>query len=204
MGNAVATTHFVIDTSRNGNGPNNMQTYASAPYNQPSSVIATLAGGNWCNPPGAGLGVRPTANTGVPLLGRLPMGEDARAVRRPVRRGRRRPGLGLQRLHPARLADDRRGSGIVRPVVGYRRPGRRSVVPPAGPPAGAATPTRLCRNQVATWARPGTGSDRLSRVISSCYTFVPGTSRGALPPPMTSALCSDDGWAYGNYRARQR
>jgi endoglucanase len=68
MGNAVATTHFVIDTSRNGNGANNMQTYATAPYNQPSSVIGTLASGNWCNPPGAGLGVLPTTNTGVPLL----------------------------------------------------------------------------------------------------------------------------------------
>ena len=68
MGNAVAATHFVIDTSRNGNGPNNMQTYENAPYDQPASVISTLASGNWCNPPGAGLGTRPTADTGVPLL----------------------------------------------------------------------------------------------------------------------------------------
>lgn len=68
MGNAVATTHFVIDTSRNGNGPNNMQAYAAAPYNQPSSVISTLKNGDWCNPPASGLGLRPTANTGVPLL----------------------------------------------------------------------------------------------------------------------------------------
>jgi endoglucanase len=68
MGNAVATTHFVVDTSRNGDGPNNMQAYAQAPYDQPSSVIGTLAGGNWCNPPNSGLGLRPTANTGVPLL----------------------------------------------------------------------------------------------------------------------------------------
>jgi endoglucanase len=68
MGNAVATTHFVIDTSRNGDGPNNMEAYASAPYDQPASVISTLASGNWCNPPNAGLGLRPTAGTGVPLL----------------------------------------------------------------------------------------------------------------------------------------
>ena len=53
---------------RNGDGPNNMQAFAAAPYNQPASVISTLASGNWCNPPGAGLGLRPTANTGVPLL----------------------------------------------------------------------------------------------------------------------------------------
>ncbi|HZR49896.1 MAG TPA: glycoside hydrolase family 6 protein [Streptosporangiaceae bacterium] len=68
MGNAVASTHFVVDTSRNGDGPNNMSTYAAAPFDQPSSVIGTLASGNWCNPPSSGLGLRPTANTGVPLL----------------------------------------------------------------------------------------------------------------------------------------
>jgi endoglucanase len=68
MGNAVATTHFVVDTSRNGNGPNNMQSFENAPYDQPASVVSTLASGNWCNPPGAGLGIRPTTNTGVPLL----------------------------------------------------------------------------------------------------------------------------------------
>jgi hypothetical protein len=45
MGSAVATTHFVIDTSRNGDGPNDMQAYANAPYDQPASVIATLADG---------------------------------------------------------------------------------------------------------------------------------------------------------------
>jgi endoglucanase len=68
MGSAVAATHFVIDTSRNGDGPNSMQQYANAPYNQPANVIATLAGGNWCNPPDSGLGLKPTASTGVPLL----------------------------------------------------------------------------------------------------------------------------------------
>jgi endoglucanase len=68
MGDAVATTHFVVDTSRNGNGPNGMQSFAAAPFNQPASVISTLGGGNWCNPPGAGLGLHPTANTGTPLL----------------------------------------------------------------------------------------------------------------------------------------
>jgi endoglucanase len=68
MGSAVASTHFVIDTSRNGAGPNNMQTYAAAPYNQSASVVSKLASGNWCNPPASGLGARPTSNTGVPLL----------------------------------------------------------------------------------------------------------------------------------------
>jgi len=68
MGSSVATTHFVIDTSRNGNGPNNMQAFAQPPFNQPASVISALATANWCNPPGAGLGVRPTTRTNVPLL----------------------------------------------------------------------------------------------------------------------------------------
>ncbi len=68
LGTAVATTHFMIDTSRNGQGPNNMSAYAAAPYNQPASAVSTLAGGNWCNPPGSGLGLAPTAKTGVPLL----------------------------------------------------------------------------------------------------------------------------------------
>jgi len=68
MGTAIASTHFVIDTSRNGQGPNDMSAYAGAPYNQPSKVISALQSGNWCNPPGAGLGLTPTANTGVALL----------------------------------------------------------------------------------------------------------------------------------------
>ncbi|MGE5131401.1 MAG: glycoside hydrolase family 6 protein [Gemmatimonadota bacterium] len=45
-----------------------MQAYADPPYSQPASVISTLAGGNWCNSPGAGLGPRPAASPGPPLL----------------------------------------------------------------------------------------------------------------------------------------
>jgi endoglucanase len=68
LGTAVPRTHFVVDTSRNGQGPNNMSVYAGGPYNQSASVVSTLAAGNWCNSPGAGAGLRPTANTRVPLL----------------------------------------------------------------------------------------------------------------------------------------
>ena len=68
LGSAVPTTHFVVDTSRNGQGPLDTSVYATAPYNQPASVVSTLTGGNWCNPPGRGVGYRPTANTGYPLL----------------------------------------------------------------------------------------------------------------------------------------
>ena len=67
LGSVTPTAHFVADTSRNGRGPNSMNAYAAAPYNQPANVISSLAAGNWCNPPGAGLGARPTTNTGVPL-----------------------------------------------------------------------------------------------------------------------------------------
>jgi endoglucanase len=63
LGSTAPTTHFVVDTSRDGQGPNDMQAYAAAPYDQPSSVISTLQSGNWCNPPGAGVGARPTADT---------------------------------------------------------------------------------------------------------------------------------------------
>ncbi|HEV2633521.1 MAG TPA: glycoside hydrolase family 6 protein [Actinocrinis sp.] len=63
-----ATTHFVVGASRNGVGPNEMTAYAAAPYNQTASVISTLVSGNWCNPTNVGLGLKPTANTGTPLL----------------------------------------------------------------------------------------------------------------------------------------
>ncbi len=63
LAGTVPTTHFVIDTSRDGLGPNNMSLYAGAPYDQDSGVISTLESGNWCNPPGSGTGILPTANT---------------------------------------------------------------------------------------------------------------------------------------------
>jgi endoglucanase len=68
LGTTVPTTHFIIDSSRNGKGPLNSAPFGLAPYNQPSDVLSALTSGNWCNPPGAGLGIRPTANTGVALL----------------------------------------------------------------------------------------------------------------------------------------
>ncbi|WP_309113141.1 glycoside hydrolase family 6 protein [Saccharothrix sp.] len=45
-------THFVLDTSRNGRGH-----YTPGPGET-----------DWCNPPGRGLGARPTADTGIPLV----------------------------------------------------------------------------------------------------------------------------------------
>ncbi len=57
MGTAVPTAHFVVDTSRNGQGP------WTPPANHPAGDPQ-----NWCNPPDRGLGLRPTANTGQPLV----------------------------------------------------------------------------------------------------------------------------------------
>jgi endoglucanase len=68
LGGTTPTARFIIDTSRNGHGPLNGAQYGAAPYNQSATVQAGLTSGNWCNPPGAGLGLRPTANTGVALL----------------------------------------------------------------------------------------------------------------------------------------
>jgi len=48
--------HFVIDTSRNGQGP----------WVPPAGLYPDPQ--DWCNPPDRGLGVRPTADTGVSLL----------------------------------------------------------------------------------------------------------------------------------------
>jgi endoglucanase len=68
LGATAPTTHFIIDTSRNGQGPLNVAPFGLAPFNQPATILAGLTAGNWCNPPGAGLGLRPTAKTGVALL----------------------------------------------------------------------------------------------------------------------------------------
>jgi endoglucanase len=54
-GSVVPTTHFVIDTSRNGQGP----WLPDAAYPSPE---------DWCNPPDRGLGIRPTRDTGDALV----------------------------------------------------------------------------------------------------------------------------------------
>jgi endoglucanase len=66
--NPASLAHFVIDTGRNGTGPLDAAHYANAPFAQPEPVVLGLASGAWCNPPGVGLGARPTADTGVALL----------------------------------------------------------------------------------------------------------------------------------------
>jgi endoglucanase len=55
----AGTTHFVIDTSRNGQGP---WDWAAAGY------ASAGAAQDWCNPPGRGLGIAPTTNTGNALV----------------------------------------------------------------------------------------------------------------------------------------
>jgi endoglucanase len=60
--------HFVINTNRNGVGPLAAARYAGPPYNQPPAVVEVLRNGAWCMPPGRGVGLRPTADTKVPLV----------------------------------------------------------------------------------------------------------------------------------------
>lgn len=55
LGSTQPTTHFVVDTSRDGQGP--WQSTVAYPDNQ-----------DWCNPPGRGVGPRPTASTGSALV----------------------------------------------------------------------------------------------------------------------------------------
>jgi endoglucanase len=64
----AAGTPFIIDTARNGRGPLDASSYAAPPYNQPAAVIAGIQLGAWCSPPGAGIGLRPTLDTGVALV----------------------------------------------------------------------------------------------------------------------------------------
>ena len=56
--------HFVIDTSRNGNGP---------------SLHDDPGGPKWCNPPGRAIGRSPTTQHRPAQGRRLPVGQAARA-----------------------------------------------------------------------------------------------------------------------------
>ncbi len=56
LGGVEASTHFVIDTSRNGLGP----------WNHEGRYGDTHE--DWCNPPDRGLGTRPDTTTGTPLV----------------------------------------------------------------------------------------------------------------------------------------
>jgi endoglucanase len=56
LGGASPQVHFVLDTSRNGQGA--WQPAPETSYPDPQ---------NWCNPPGRGVGLRPTLNTGSDL-----------------------------------------------------------------------------------------------------------------------------------------
>jgi len=54
----AGTTHFVIDTSRNGLGP----------WDYSSKYSSAATAQDWCNPPGRGLGIAPTTNTDNALV----------------------------------------------------------------------------------------------------------------------------------------
>jgi len=54
----AGTTHFVIDTGRNGLGP----------WDYSSKYSTAAIAQDWCNPPGRGAGIPPTTNTGNALV----------------------------------------------------------------------------------------------------------------------------------------
>jgi endoglucanase len=58
LGSAVASTRFVIDTSRNGQGA----------WPWPAEAPEGSDVQDWCNPPDRGLGLRPTTKTRIPLV----------------------------------------------------------------------------------------------------------------------------------------
>ena len=87
---ALGDKHFVVDTSRNGNGP-----YTGAD--------------SWCNPPGRALGTPPTASTGDPLIDaylwiKRP-GESDGTCRGGPRAGRWWPEYALELARGARASD---------------------------------------------------------------------------------------------------
>ena len=59
LGSVKPTTHFIIDTSRNGQGPWVPTPEQKQQFPDPQ---------DWCNPPARGIGLRPTTNTGNLLV----------------------------------------------------------------------------------------------------------------------------------------
>lgn len=74
VGDTVPRARFVVDTSRNGQGP----------WQAPEGVYSDAE--EWCNPPGRGLGARPTTDTGDELVDaflwiKIPGESDGRCLR---------------------------------------------------------------------------------------------------------------------------
>ena len=170
LGSVTPTAHFVVDTGRNGTGPNDMSAYAAAPYNQPPAVITALQNGNWCNSPGARLGAKPTANTGVPLADAYLWVKTRGRVRRPVQHRRWCTSLGLLGLQPLGLGRDR--AAAERPAVGHPGPGCRRLVRGGGAAARRALGPRARHSR----ARMG-----LAKAAHLSAELIPLTWTTALP-----------------------
>ena len=152
-------------------------------------MIGTLAAGNWCNPPDSGLGLRPTASTGVPLLDaylwvKTPGQSDgqcdaAGGVRAWDYTAYTQPGW----------PTDAAGQATVRPAVGHGRPGRGRLVPAAGPaaspgrqpvPAVAASPSRSEQGRPGP-VHTGPGRSPLSAGHPHPRLSLRGQTRGQVP-----------------------
>jgi endoglucanase len=66
LGGVTPTPHFIIDTSRNGQGPWDKDTADFVVPTPPLTPGQDLQ--DWCNPPGRGIGLRPTTDTASPLV----------------------------------------------------------------------------------------------------------------------------------------
>ncbi len=134
LGSTTPTAHFIVDTSRNGRGPNDMSAYAAAPV-QPAGRRHHRPAERQLVQPARRRSGREThrEHRGAPRR-RLPVGENRGRVRRPVQHRRRRQGLGLHRLQ--RLGLELRATASQRPAVGHHRPSSRRLVPTTSHPAG--------------------------------------------------------------------
>lgn len=136
-----ATTHFMIDTSRNGRGP----------WAPPAGVYPDAQ--DWCNPTGRGAGLRPTPDTGNALVDaylwvKIPGESDGECARGLGPTGTEDPEWGLVDPQPANGSRKWRCSSHATPcpVSGNPpRPGERGVL--SLRVDSAAVPTKRNRRQ---------------------------------------------------------
>ena len=139
LGSAVPSTHFVFDTSRNGQGPTQDSRVRERPLQSASVRDHNHHRRHLVQPTGCRPRLSPYCQHRLPAARCDSLGQDSRAVRWHLRRARRRTRLELLRLHPGWLAFHRCRSGHFRPALGLERSQRRCMVPAAGVATGPAS-----------------------------------------------------------------
>ena len=97
---AAPSTHFVVDTSRNGRGPLDGPPTARRRTTSRPASLGALHARQLVQPAGCRPGAAPDREHRGPAARRVPLGEGAGRVRRLVRHRGRRPRLGLRRYNP--------------------------------------------------------------------------------------------------------